>query len=225
MASYWDTIWNWLGNNSSSLIGAGATLGGAYLAGQGQGGGSITSYQSPEQQAVYAAMVPLMQKVSQAGMSGQSPYNIPNPEMLMPGKDWYSSLSPEVMQGIRAPYEDASKQLTESLGYSAGSAMGGASGTLGGAQAKFWEEAGKGMGQQAWGMVQPAYSAGWQALLQGQQMPFNMMPGMMGGSYSQPVIQPDTSFNWGNALMGGMGAYGISQMFNPWGQGEKEKNA
>ena len=110
-----------------------------------------------------------------------------------------------------SPYQDASKQLTESLGYSAGSAMGGASGTLGAAQSNFWNKAGQNMGTNAWNMVAPAQNAGWSAMLQANQMPFNMMPSLMGGTYSQPVIQPDTGFNWGGAAMGGLGAYGLMQ--------------
>ena len=191
-----------------------AMIGGGYLAGQGGGDASVESYQSPQQAATYEQLAPLLQRLMQSGMTGQNAYQIPSTEGLMPGKDWYSNMSPEVMQGVRAPYEDASKQLTESLGYSAGSAQGGASGTLGGAQGKFWADTGTQMGQQAWGMTQPAYSAGWQAQLQQAQMPYNMMPGLMGGSYSQPVIQPDNSFNYGNALMGGMGSYGMYNMFN-----------
>ena len=190
-------------------------IGGGYLAGQGGGKSDVSSYSSPEQAATYAQLAPILQRLMQSGMTGQNAYEIPDINALMPGKDWYSNLSPEVMQGVRAPYEDASKQLTESLGYSAGSAQGGPSGTLGGAQGKFWADAGTQMGQQAWGMTQPAYSAGWQAQLQQAQMPYNMMPGLMGGSYSQPVIQPDTSFNYGNALMGGLGAYGMYNMWNP----------
>ena len=210
--------WDWLGKALPAL----ATIAGGYMAGQGQGGGSVQYSQSPQQAQVYQQIMPLLQQLTQAGMTGSTPYAIPGTEMLMPSKDWYSNISPEVMQGIRAPYEDASKQLTESLGYSAGSAMGGASGTLGAAQGKFWEQAGRGMGQQAWGMTQPAQSAGWQAMLQASQMPFSMVPGMMGGTYSTPVIQPDTGFNWSNALMGGLGSYGMTNMFNPWGSGQNQ---
>ena len=94
---------------------------------------------------------------------GVSGYGVPNIQSMMPSQRWYSDLSPEVMAGIRAPYEDASKQLTESLGYSAGSPMAGASGVLGGSQAKFWADAGTQMGQQAWNMVSPALQQGWQA--------------------------------------------------------------
>ena len=192
-----------------------AMIGGGYLAGQGGGDNDITSYQSPEQASTYRQLEPLLARLMSSGLTGKNAYQIPGIDTLMPSNDWYSNLSPEVMQGVRAPYEDASKQLTESLGYSAGSAKGGASGTLGGAQGKFWADAETQMGQQAWGMTQPAYSAGWQAQLQQAQMPYNMMPGLLGGSYSQPVIQPDNSFNYGNALMGGMGAYGMYNMFNP----------
>ena len=190
-----------------------ASVAGGYLAGQSNNGGDIEYSQSPEQKAVYQQIMPLLARLSSSGMNGTTPYSIPPINMLMPSNDWYSSISPEVMAGIKAPYEDASKQLTESLGYSGGSAMGGASGTLGAAQGKFWEQAGRNIGNQAWGMTQPAYSAGWQALLQASQMPYTMVPGMMGGTYSNAVIQPDQSFNWSNALMGGLGTYGMINQY------------
>ena len=213
MADYWGIV--------KDLLPYIATIGGGFLAGQGGGSSSVTSYQSPEQSATYSQIALLLQRLMQSGMTGQNAYDIPDISSLMPSKDWYSNLSPEVMAGVRAPYEDASKQLTESLGYSAGSAQGGASGTLGAAQGKFWEKAGTEMGQQAWGMTQPAYSAGWQAQLQQNQMPYNMIPGLMGGTYSQAVVQPDNSFNWSNALMGGLGTYAMANMFNPYGSGQK----
>ena len=235
------------------------------------GGSSVTQYQSPEQRQIYAEFLPIMQQLSasarggpaaynipqyptapiapsmQGVLSGTPQYQIPNIQQMMPSQQWYSDLSPEVMAGIRAPYEDASKQLTESLGYSAGSPMAGASGVLGGSQAKFWEYAGRNIGQQAWNMTAPAMQQGWQAQLgqsqlgyqnlqqeraadyqnilaqqqagyAGQQniwtqqmqqamLPYTIAPGLMGGTYSSPVV--NQSAGGMNPLMGaGLGALG-----------------
>ena len=174
-------------------------------------GGSKVSYtQSPEQQQVFQQLMPLVKMLTQAGQGGTSPWQIPSIESLMPSKGWYENMDPNIMQGIREPYVDASQQLTESLGYGAGSARGGASGTLGGSQADFWSKAGTQMGQQAWGMVSPIQQMGWQAELQGNQFPFTAMPGMMGGTYSQPVVQPGSTT--GSDIMSMLGMIGMGAM-------------
>jgi len=259
----------------------------------GGGGSSTTTYtQSPEQAAVYAALLPTIQRLGLAGqqggdaslynvpqyptaptapsmqgvLSGTPQYQIPNIQQMMPSQQWYNDLSPEVMAGIRAPYEDASKQLTESLGYSAGSPMAGASGVLGGSQAKFWADAGTQMGQQAWNMTAPAMQAGWgaqlgqnqlgyqniqqertadyqnilaqqqagyagqqnmwQQQLQQNMLPYSIIPGLTGGTYSNPVVnQGSGGFSGTGALMGaGLGGYGgylagakIGALGGPWG--------
>ena len=188
---------------------------GMYAAGQGGGKSDVTYSQSPQQQQIWQYLQPLMGQISQQAQGGSPFYSIPGINPLMPTSDWYQNISPEVMSGILAPYEDASKQLTESLGGSAGSAMGGASGMLGASQAKFWEQAGRNMGTQAWSMTQPALSSQWQAQLQQNQMPYSIATSLLGGTYPNTVIQPDTSFNWGNALMGGLGAYGMMKQY-PW---------
>ena len=235
------------------------------------GGTTVTEYQSPEQKEIYAQFIPIMQKLAasaqggpaaydipqyptaptapsmQGVLSGTPQYQIPNIQQMMPSQQWYSDLSPEVMAGIRAPYEDASKQLTESLGYSAGSPMAGASGVLGGSQAKFWEYAGRNMGQQAWNMTAPAMQQGWQAQLgqsqlgyqnlqqertadyqnilaqqqagyAGQQnmwtqqmqqamLPYTIAPGLMGGTYSSPVVNQPGASPMGGAIAGGTAGY------------------
>jgi len=128
--------------------------------------------------------------MTRAGQQGTSPWEIPSTEGLMPSQGWYEGMDANIMQGVREPYLDASKQLTESLGGASGSPRSGASGILGGAQSDFWSNAGTQMGKQAWDMTLPGRQMGWQAQLQGNQFPFTSMPGMMGGTYSQPVVDP-----------------------------------
>jgi len=168
-------------------------------------GGSKVSYtQSPEQQQVFQMLMPLVKMMTEAGQQGVSPWQIPSTEGMMPTKGWYEGMDPNIMAGIREPYIDASKQLTESLGYGgAGSARGGASGMLGGAQSDFWSDAGTMMGKTAWDMVSPIQQQGWQAELQGRQFPWTAMPGMMGGTYAQPVVsQPSSKGSDAMGLMG-----------------------
>ena len=272
-----------------ALIRAGSTLAGGYMAGQGGENASIDYAQSPQQSQLYDQMSPTLTNLFQQQGAGQNAnlwnipqapsmsgvltggqqynpqgYQVPDVQSMMPTRNWYNNMSPEVMAGIRQPYTDASRQLTESLGGSAGSAQAGASGTLGSAQSDFWSRAGTQMGQQAWGMTQPALQAGWNANLgqnqymteqqnqgrmnmynQGQtergqnyqnqmnahnmqmtqnQLPYSAAQSMISGTYASPVVQPDTSFNWGNALMGaGVGGYMGSQYGGQYG-GQQQQN-
>lgn len=170
------------------------------------GGGSVKYKQSPEQRQVFQSLMPLLQQVVGAGQGGTSPWQIPSTEGMMPTQGWYENMDPNIMAGVREPYIDASQQLTESLGYSAGSGRGGPSGMLGDVQSDFWSKAGTQMGQQAWNMVSPIQQMGWQAELQGKQFPYTAMPSMMGGTYSQPVVsQPSTM---GSDLMSMLGMLG-----------------
>jgi hypothetical protein len=54
----------------------------------------------------------------------------------------------------------------------------------------------------------------WQAGLQSQQFPFTALPGMMGGTYGQPVVQQGNA-GWQGAAMGGMAGYAATN--SPWG--------
>ena len=241
---------------------------------------SVTGYaQSAEQAEVYRAFLPTLQRLGLAGqgtgaglydipgypaaptapsmqgvLSGVPQYQIPNIQQMMPSQDWYSNLAPEVLAGIRQPYQEASQQLTESLGYSAGTPMAGASGVLGGSQADFWSKAAPQMGMQAWNMIAPAMQAGWGAQLGqnvlgqqqlqqerqadyqnilaqqqagygGQQqvwqqqlqrniMPYSIIPGLLGGTYSTPIINPGDAPTspMTSALGMGAGAYGAYKL-------------
>lgn len=192
--SGWTTLGNMLGS-----------AGAGYLAGSSSGSDySLSSYQTPEQLATYSALSPMLSSITNAAATGTSPYAIPDTTGLMPTSDWYSSLSSDVMAGVWAPYTDASNQLTESLGYSSGSAQAGASGVLGAAQADFWSDAGTDVGLQAWNMTSPGLSQAWTAQLEGNQSSYDMLSSLLQGSYGQAYAQSDSSFDWGSALMGGM---------------------
>jgi len=177
------------------------------------GGGSVKYMQSPEQRQVFQLLMPLVEMMTGVGMEGKSPWQIPSTEGMMPSKGWYEGMDPNIMAGVREPYIDASKQLTESLGYSAGSPRGGPSGMLGDVQSDFWSKAGTQMGKTAWDIVSPVQQMGWQAKLQGSQFPWTAMPSMMGGTYSQPVVsQPSTM---GSDLMSMLGMLGGSYLMGP----------
>jgi len=173
------------------------------------GGGSVKYSMSPEQRKALHIVMPFFKDMFKGG---EQPWDIPSTQSMMPQQGWYEGLDSNIKQGIMEPYKDASQQLTESLGYSAGSARGGASGTLGASQGEFWADAGTQMGQQAWNMVNPAQQMGWQAELgRNQFLPQSAMNIIGGGQmFPQPVVsQPDTK---GSSLMqtaGTLGAAGI----------------
>lgn len=207
----------------------------------GGGGGSAQSVSSPEQDALIRNIIPMVKRMSRQALRSRPlydvpTYDVPGAESMMPTSDWYSNLSPEVMQGVWAPYQDASKQLQEQLGASGmgGSAIGGISGTAASGLGKFWEQAGRNVGQQAWGMVQPALSAEWQgnlgrnqwtagAELQAMQAPYSAV-GLTPSALPDVAYTPESQFNFGNAALGyGGGVAGSAGILsamgiagNPW---------
>ena len=212
------------------------------------GGGSSTRteyVQSPEQRAVYQWLIPLVQQMSLAGTLGTSPYTIPGMpdvptlpspyeglEKAMPTKAWWEGISPEVKQGLYAPWEEAGQRLSEQLSGAgvSGSARGGFSGAQAPAMADLWGQAAQQVPLQAWEMTGPQMQQAWtqdyaramqqtmmpyeQAmqqrgeLLQGYQLPYSIMPGMMGGTYSTPVVQ-QTGVKGASSLLGGLGTLGM----------------
>ena len=158
--------------------------------GKGSSGTKTTYTSSPEQQQMYGALLPMINAMAQQGVSqmgqgnygmpsaptspsmsgvltGVPQYAIPDVSSMLPSSSWYNSMSPEVMQGIWAPYEQASKGMLEQLGSigQLGSARGGASGAAGAAMGQFSADAANKVGLQAWQMSQPAMQAGWNAQL------------------------------------------------------------
>jgi hypothetical protein len=163
--------------------------------GKGSSGTKTTYTASPEQRGLYKALLPMIQGMAGAGtaqlgqtgygmpqaptmpsmqgvMSGVSPYqiggyNVPSTSGIMPTKDWFGSLAPEVKQGVWAPYEDAANQLGERMGSQGmlGNARGGYSGAAGSAFGEFYSDAGKDYGTQLWNMSAPGAMAGWQGQL------------------------------------------------------------
>ena len=69
----------------------------------------LREYQSTEQEAVYDWALPQ----TQAGI-GQAPYDLPSEQGLYPTQQWYQEMSPQVMAGIQAPYEQGFNQM---MGY------------------------------------------------------------------------------------------------------------
>jgi hypothetical protein len=183
-------------------------------------GGTKTIYeQSPEQQAVFQALLPMFQGLSQQGvsnlgmtnmgapsaptapsmtgiLSGVPQYQIPNVNSMMPTQDWWNSLSPDVMQGIWAPYQQASKGMLEQLGGMGqlGSARGGATGAAGAALGQFGADAANKVGLQAWQMSQPAMQAGWNAQLAQNQQGYGNQLTEANTNYQNQISQQNKDY-------------------------------
>lgn len=265
----------------------------------GGGGKQVTYEQSPEQRRIFGYAAPIVQKISQQGLSGQPVWDVPEmtaaptmpsmggvmsgvdpygiqswnvPGAVAPTAGWYQGMSPEVMAGLNAPYDDARSQMFETLGGTGqlGSARGGFSGAAGAALGEFEANRARDIGLQAWQMTLPGMQQKWAAdLEQGQylakaqtardlqlrgevqqermgdyqsemerrlsdyesslqargerlesmQYPFTMLPGVMGGTYSSPVVSQRRSSlgqQVGGAAMGALSGWQLSGG-SPWG--------
>lgn len=177
------------------------------------GGGSKSSakfIQSPEGKQAWSAISPAFGNIKQAFRTGGELYDVGAPgevtQAPMPTAGWYSGIAPEVMAGIREPYQQASEDLMSQLGQAGvgGSAAGGLSGTAADSLGRFWSDAGTQMGQQAWSMMQPGMqsqwqaeqqrnNAIWQAGLQARQAPYSMLTSLAAGAAPQAVIEQKQS--------------------------------
>ena len=136
-------------------------------------------------------------------------------ERAMPTSAWWNSISPDIKQAAWQPYEDMTDNLMESLGYggSVGSPSGGFSGAAGEAlgrevvsraatqiPAQLWNMTGPQM-QQAWqqdyGTEKGRVLAGYESEAQRRQeqlraisYPWQTLPGLLGGTYSDAIVDP-----------------------------------
>jgi hypothetical protein len=195
--------------------------------GKGSSGTKTTYTQSPEQQEMYRTILPLIQGLSQAGqaqlgqanfgapsaptmpsmtgvLSGVQPYQIPSTESMMPTQSWWNSLSPEVMAGVWAPYQQASQSMLEQLGGmgQAGSARGGATGAAGAALGQFGADAANKVGLQTWQMSQPAMQAGWQAQLGQNQQGYQNQLTEAQTNYANQVAQQQADYAMAQQVWG-----------------------
>lgn len=195
--------------------------------GKGSSGTKTTYTSSPEQSAVYSALLPLLSGLSNQGVSqlgqanygapaaptapsmsgvltGVPSYNIPSVNSMMPSTDWYNSISPEVKAGVWAPYEEGGNMLQEKLGSigGLGNQRGGVSGEAAAGLGKYYSNATTQAANQLWGMSQPAMQAGWNAQLAQNQ-----------GTYNLGLTEAQT--NYTNQLNQQQQDYGMSQ--TAWG--------
>lgn len=153
---------------------------------------SVEMFQTAGQQGMESSITKLMQGLFQPGGA----------QNLMPTKQWFESLSPEVMQGVWAPHQDAMSQMGEQLG-----GMGVTGGSMATAAGKLMSEAGRGVGQQAWQMSQP-----------GMMMPYQMGSQMYGSTLPTPIVMPGQEGQGGN--IGSLLGMGLGTMIGAPGLGD-----
>lgn len=198
----------------------------------GGSGPSLDFKRSKQQKWLWDWAQPFWENLSAGNMPDM--WDVPDISSMMPGKNWWADLDPNIKAGIREPYEDASRQMLEVMGAKGqiGSASSPYSGSSQTATGKFWEDAATGMAGQGWNMVSPALTAGWNAELQrnmGQyqqnMMPFQMLPQATQMSMPYPVVDPGTPGFGGMAMslaapaMMGWGMGGFQNPFSGFGGG------
>jgi hypothetical protein len=195
--------------------------------GKGSSGTKTTYTSSPEQRKMWDTLLPMIQGLSQQGqtslgqanmgaptaptmpsmtgvLSGVQPYQIPSTESMMPTKSWWDSLSPDVMAGVWAPYQQASQGMLEQLGGMGqlGSARGGATGAAGAALGQFGADAANKVGLQAWQMSQPAAQMGWQAQLGQNQQGYQNQLTESQTNYANQVAQQQADYQMQQQIWG-----------------------
>jgi len=161
----------------------------------GSGGDASISYSDASgQQDLRKALIPVLRGIGGYGaenaqmpnlgvpqLSGELSniplYDIPQYNTPQPTSGWFNSMSPEIMQGLYEPYNEAGRQMLELMGSrgqvgSAGSGYTGASGALLGELAS---QAGQQVGLNAWNMMAPYQMTANQGLFNAN-LQRNMMP-------------------------------------------------
>ena len=227
----------------------------------GGSSGGVDNYQSPQQQAVWGQLLPMVSQMGQAATAGQPLWQtgqpptardeIPSmqgvmsgvpmydiPQAAQPTQEWWGGVSKDAKAGLWQPYKEAGQQLTEMMGGrgQAGSARGGFSGAAGAGLGEIAAQGAMNVPMQAWQMGQQGRQDMWGAQLgqnqqgyqnrlqesmadfgrygtdyqnqmqkwgmeqQAIQAPWNMMPGMLGGTYGENVVDPGSPDQTGQVM-------------------------
>lgn len=179
----------------------------------GSSGSNLSWANSEQLGQIYNQIMPMIYKASWSAQNNQ-PLST-NMSGYMPSSGWFNNLSPQVTSGLWEPYNQAAREMINTMsGSGLVSGRGGYSGAAQTALGKFYSEAGKGIGTQAWNMISPIQMAGY-------TNPWNVGSQYSGVGQSltpSPVISQNTQSPWATyAPMAGM-MLGNSLLNNlPWG--------
>lgn len=165
---------------------------------------------------------------------------IPSPDIMSP-LTAYNFVAPQVQAGLWQPYQEAERRLLDVLQSRGqlGAPGAGVSGAAAAGLGEFYSQAARDIGlgtyqmslpftqmaqqplSQYWGAQTGQLGDIWQAELQRQMMPWQMLPGLLGGSYPTGIAQQGNSLAsaLGGGLMAGGTGYALGtalEMSNPW---------
>jgi hypothetical protein len=142
--------------------------------------------------------------IEQPGWLG---YDIPDINSILPSVDWWNNMSPEVMAGIRAPYEEGSDRLMERLNSigGLGSQRAGVSGQGAAGLGEYWADADKNIGLQAWEMTYPQLAMDWQAGLDRNITEYGYNQGLADKLYDQRLTE--SMYDYDNLTKGYLSNY------------------
>jgi hypothetical protein len=157
-------------------------------------------------------------------------WNIPSPANMMPSQQNFEQFSPQVMNALWHPANQGLDLLFNRLGGMGQLGVPGAvSPAAGAASGRYMSEMAPQITQQAMQYIMPALQTNyqeqlgrnktmWEAQATQAQMPFGILPGLLGGTYAQPVVHPQQANPMSGAIAGGMsGAMAGSQLYPGWG--------
>ena len=155
------------------------------------------NYQSsPEQQKMLQAIQPLVEKMAAFGTgTGGVPYNIPDPQSMMPTAGFMDRLDPNIRAGLFEPFEQGLDILEGRMAGRGqlGNVRAGMSGAAADVFGKFGQQMLPQIAQSAFQTMQPALQTGYSALLQREQSPYSSLLGMAPSLLPTGFVQPQQS--------------------------------
>ena len=139
---------------------------------------SVSYESSPEQSAILQQLMPLIQRMSNFGLGGGTvPYQIPDISAMMPQAGWMENMDPNIVAGAWEPYNKGADMLENRLSGrgTLGNARAGMSGAAADVMSQYQQTITPQVTSSLWNMVSPALNTGYNALLQREQAPYNML--------------------------------------------------
>ncbi len=180
------------------VTGAAVTYGLGWLWDKISGGNDPqVSYQSsPEQTEMLKAIQPLVERMAAFGTgTGGVPYNIPDPQSMMPTKGFMDRLDPNVRAGLFEPFEQGLDILEGRMAGRGqlGNVRAGMSGAAADVFGRFSQQFLPQVAQSAFQTMQPALQTGYSALLEREKSPYSSLLGMAPGLMPTGFVQPQQS--------------------------------
>jgi len=148
--------------------------------------------QSPQANRLMRLLWPAIQNMNRALKRGESVWETPAVETMMPTAETFADIDPRVKEAMMAPYRETEQQLLETLGAQGvlGSARGGFSGQGAAGLGRYWADVAPEYTKSLWGVAQPALARGYEAELAGRQYPYQIFSELLSGAMPSSVFYP-----------------------------------